>query len=154
MNNEYDIRSIFEEMELELIRSMRRNLAKHQKWEEKESFNWTMWQAEQLKSFDKFKKKNEKIFGERFATVNDEIREFLEKTYKTSGLNQEREILEMLSKGKQFNDNIEKGLDGSFFNLNKKKMEALINATTNDLSKAEHAMLRLTNDQYRKIIYS
>lgn len=153
MNNEYDIRSIFEEMELELIRSMKRNLAKHQKWEEGEGFNWTMWQAEQLKSFDKFKNENEKIFGKRFATVNAEIRKFLEQTYETSGLDQEKEILEILSKGKQFVDKTEKGLEGSFFNLNKKKMEALVNATTSDLTKAEHAMLRLTNDQYRKIIF-
>ena len=153
MNSEYDIRSIFEEMELELIRSMRRNLAKHQKWEEDEGINWTMWQAEQLKSFDKFKKENEKIFGKRFATVNAEIRGFLEHTYETAGLDQEKEILNALANNKKIKEKTKKGLEGSFFNLNKKKMNALINATTNDLSKAEHAMLRLTNDQYRKIIY-
>lgn len=153
MNNEYDIRSIFEEMELELIRSMRRNLTKHQKWEEDEGINWTMWQAEQLKSFDKFKKENEKIFGKRFATVNEEIREFLEHTYVTAGLDQEKEILNALANNKKIKEKTKKGLEGSFFNLNKKKMMALIDSTTSDLSKAEHAMLRLTNDQYRKIIY-
>lgn len=153
MNSEYDIRSIFEEMELELIRSMRRNLQKHQDWESEEGINWTMWQAEQLKSFDKFKKDNEKIFKRRFATVNAEIREFLEHTYETAGLDQEKEILNALANNKKIKEKTKKGLEGSFFNLNKKKMNALINATMNDLSKAEHAMLRLTNDQYRKIIY-
>lgn len=153
MRKEYDIRSIFEEMELELIRSMKRNLARHQKWESEEGINWTMWQAEQLKSFEKFKKQNEKIFKRRFSSVNMEIKEFLETTYETAGLDQEKEILNALLNDKKFKERTQKGLEGSFFQLNKKKMDALINATTSDLSKAEVAMLRMTNDQYRKIIY-
>ena len=32
-------------------------------------------------------------------------------------------------------------------------MNALINATVNDMKKAEHAMLRMVNDQYRKTIF-
>ena len=153
MNNEYDIRNIFEEMELELIRSMRRNLSRHQKWESKEGINWTMWQSEQLKTLERFKKENEKIFTEKFTSVNNEIAKFLEDTYTTSGLDQEKEILEKLSKGEIFTDSVGEGLEGSFFNINEKKMHALINAVNNDMDKAERAMLRMANDQYRKIIY-
>ena len=82
-----------------------------------------------------------------------EIEEFLKNTYETSGLDQEKEILNAIKGNKKFKDIYEKGLEGSFFKLNKKKMNALINATTNDFKKAEHAMLRMTNDQYRKIIF-
>ena len=153
MSNEYDIRAVFEEMELELIRSMRRNLSRHQKWESKEGINWTMWQSEQLKTLERFKKENKDIFTKKFTNVNNEIARLLEDTYKTSGFKQEREILEKLSKGEIFTDSVGEGLEGSFFNINEKKMHALINAVNNDMDKAERAMLRMANDQYRKIIY-
>lgn len=91
--NDYDIRSIFEEMELELIASMRRNLARHQKWENDEGINWSMWQAEQLKTLENFKKENKKIFTKKFSFVNAEIANFLTDTYKVSGFDQERAIL-------------------------------------------------------------
>ena len=153
MSNEYDIRAVFEEMELELIRSMRRNLSRHKKWESKEGINWTMWQSEQLKTLERFKKENKDIFTKKFTNVNNEIARLLEDTYKTSGFKQEREILEKLSKGEIFTDSVGEGLEGSFFNINEKKMHALINAVNNDMDKAERAMLRMANDQYRKIIY-
>ena len=150
---DYDIRSIFEKMELELIRSMKRNLSKHMQWEKDEEMNWTMWQAEQLKTLEQFRKENEKIFGKKFSLVNKEIEEFLKETYEITGLEQEREILEALAKGKLPKNKLTKGLEGAFFQLNEDKMNALIKATTDDFKKAEHAMLRMTNDQYRKIIY-
>lgn len=150
---DYDIRSIFEQMELELIASMKRNLSRHQKWENDEGMNWTMWQAEQLKTLEEFKKNNRKIFTKKFTSVNNEIAKFLESNYKTSGFAQERAILNELAKGNTFNLAVSKGLEGAFFSFNEDKMNALIKATTKDMSKAEHAMLRMVNDQYRKIIY-
>ena len=150
---DYDVRSAFEQMELELIDSMRRNLARHQKWETKEGMNWTMWQAEQLKTLEQFKKENQKMFKSRFSTVNSEIARFLEDNYKTAGLNQEKAILKELAKGNVVDEALDKGLEGSFFRLNSKKMNALINATTNDMKTAETAMLRMVNDQYRKTIF-
>lgn len=150
---DYNIRSIFEEMELELIRSMKRNLSRHMQWEKDEEMNWTMWQAEQLKTLEQFKRENEKIFGKKFSIINKEIEEFLKDTYEISGLEQEKEILNAIKDNKKFKDKYTKGLEGSFFQLNEDKMNALINATTKDLPKAEHAMLRMVNDQYRKTIF-
>ena len=147
---DYDIRAVFEEMELELIASMRRNLARHQRWEAKEGINWTMWQAEQLKTLEQFKRENKKIFEKKFDKVNKELKSFLASQYERAGFDQERLILEALTKGQGISEEIQKGLEGAFFSLNKKKMNALINASMNDLEKAEHAMLRKTNDEYRK----
>lgn len=151
--NDYDVREIFEQMELELIASMKRNLSRHQKWEKDEGINWTMWQVEQLKTLEKFKQENKEIFTKRFTSVNNEIAKFLEDNYKIAGFDQEKAILQELSKGNIFNQKYEKGLEGGFFNLNEDKMNALINATTKDMTKAEHAMLRMVNDQYRKTIF-
>lgn len=150
---DYDIKSIFEQLELELIASMKRNLSRHQKWESDEGMNWTMWQAEQLKTLEEFKKNNRQIFTKKFTSVNDEIAKFLEQNYKTSGFAQERAILKELAKGSTFNQTTSKGLEGAFFSFNENKMNALIKATTKDMSKAEYAMLRMVNDQYRKTIF-
>lgn len=151
--NDYDVRSIFEEMELELIASMKRNLSRHQKWEKDEGINWSMWQVEQLKTLESFKKENQKIFTKKFTTVNNEIAKFLKDTYKVSGFSQEREILKVLSKGEKAKSSVQQGLEGGFFTLDEDKMNALIKATTKDMTKAEHAMLRMVNDQYRKTIF-
>ena len=154
MNDEYDVRKAFEEMELELIASMKRNLQRHLDWEEKEKFNWNMWQVEQLKTLENFKKENQRIFNKKFSSINAEVANFLQSSFETSGFEEEKKILQELAKGLFVNANGQKGIDSSFFSLNKNKMNALIRATTSDLEKAEYAMLRMTNDQYRKIIFN
>lgn len=151
--NDYDLREIFEQMELELIASMKRNLARHQKWEKDEGMNWSMWQVEQLKTLEKFKQENKEIFTKRFTSVNNEIAKFIEDNYKTAGFDQEKAILQELAKGNIVNQKYEKGLEGGFFSLNEDKMHALIKATTNNMKTAETAMLRMVNDQYRKTIF-
>ncbi len=179
--NDYDVRSAFEEMELELISSMKRNLSRHQKWETKEGINWTMWQAEQLKTLEQYKKQNKKIFTSRFSAINHQITKLLKDTYLISGFEQERAILKQVGFGKGITEPISikkewfkipiqkrsaynlkdfilkkptsKGIEGGFFSLNEDKMNALIQATTKDMTKAEYAMLRMADDQYRKIIF-
>lgn len=66
---------------------------------------------------------------------------------------QEQRILEAILKGLKAK-RVSKETEGAFFRLNTPKLDALIEATTNDLVKAEHAMLRMANDQYRKIIFN
>lgn len=152
--NEYDVRKAFEEMELELIASMKRNLQRHLDWEKDEGFNWNMWQVEQLKTLENFKKENQKIFNKKFSSINAEIANFLKSSYETSGFETETGILDEIAKGMFVNSSNQKGISSSFFSLNKSKMEALIKATTKDMEKAEHAMLRMVNDQYRKTIFN
>ena len=52
---DYDFERAFARIEDELLRSMIRNMKKHSEWEDAEGFNWSMWQAEQLKALDKYK---------------------------------------------------------------------------------------------------
>jgi hypothetical protein len=151
---DYDVKAAFENMELELIDSMKRNLSKHQKWETDEGINWTMWQVEQLRTLERFKKNNQKIFDKKFTSVNSEIAKFIKKNYERAGFEQEKIILDALGKGKKVTMKSNQGLQGVFFNMNEDKMNALIKATTNDMEKAEYAMLRMTNDQYRKTIFN
>ena len=65
--SDYNIREAFEKIEDELIDSMMRNFSRHRAEETKEGYNWTQWQAEQLKSLEEYRKHNAKKFGKRFA---------------------------------------------------------------------------------------
>ena len=63
--SDYNIREAFEKIEDELINSMMRNFSRHRAEETKEGYNWTQWQAEQLKSLEEYRKHNAKKFGKR-----------------------------------------------------------------------------------------
>lgn len=54
--NEYDIQEELKRIEDELIASMIRNMERHRAEETKEGFEWGMWQAEQLKALEEYKK--------------------------------------------------------------------------------------------------
>ena len=55
MSKDYDIEGAFQRIEEELINSMLRNYKRHRAWEKEEGFNWSMWQAEQLKSLQAYR---------------------------------------------------------------------------------------------------
>ena len=57
---EYDIGGAFKAIEDELIASMIRNMDRHRAEETKEGVEWSMWQAEQLKALEKYKRDNQK----------------------------------------------------------------------------------------------
>ena len=73
--SDYNIREAFEKIEDELIDSMMRNFSRHRAEETKEGYNWTQWQAEQLKSLEEYRKHNAKKFGKRFKTINGKVEE-------------------------------------------------------------------------------
>ena len=55
---------IYRDMELELISSMKRNLSKHLKEEQKVGFKFAQWQSETLKEMKRFQKENKSIIGD------------------------------------------------------------------------------------------
>lgn len=57
---DYDISKAFETIENELIDSMMRNFKHHRAEEEKEGYNWSQWQSEQLKSLEQYRRTNQK----------------------------------------------------------------------------------------------
>ena len=48
MQNDYDIEKIFEQIENDLISSMKRTLWSHKEDEKVKGFNWPQWQALKL----------------------------------------------------------------------------------------------------------
>lgn len=153
INDEYDIGAAFEVIENELIASMIRNFENHKQKELDEKKHWSMWQTEMLKSLEKYKHDNQKKYGKQFKDINKQIEVLIRLARSEGGMNQEKRILEEIKKGFPAK-RISKGGTAEFFKVNDRKLNALINATTSDMQKAETAVLRMANDQYRKIIYN
>lgn len=153
INTEYDIGEAFAAIEDELIASMMRNISRHKAEEEKEGKTWTMWQTEQLKALEKYKKENRSKYQKQFKDLNRKIEELLRMAQEEGQMDQEAEILQAIKDGFAA-EKVDQESAAEFFRLNGRKLEALIEATHSDMRKAETAILRKAEDQYRKIIYN
>ena len=153
LNTEYDIEKAFRAIEDELIASMMRNLEGHRAEEIEEGYNWTQWQVEQLKALEKYKAQNKKKFSSKFSDINDSIDAMIFAARQEGGTEQEQKILRALKKGLKASK-VSQGAEGAFFRLNTRKLNALIKATKSDFNKAEKAMLRMSEDKYRQIIFN
>lgn len=153
INDVYDIGAAFEAIENELMASMIRNMKRHKAEESDEKMQWSMWQTEMLKSLEKYKHDNKKKYGKQFKDINAKISGLIAAANIEGQMEQEKKIMEAIRKGFPAK-RVTKGGMAEFFKLNDRKLEALIKATTDDMEKAETAVLRMANDQYRKIIYN
>lgn len=153
LNTEYDIEKAFRAIEDELIASMIRNLDRHRAEEDELGFNWTQWQVEQLKALEKYKADNKTRFAGRFSDINSSIDAMIFTARQTGGTEQEQKILRALKKGLKASK-VSQGTEGAFFKLNTRKLNALIKATKSDFNRAEKAMLRMSEDKYRQIIFN
>lgn len=149
--NEYDIQEALKRIENELIASMIQNMDRHRAEETKEGFEWGMWQAEQLKALEEYKKRNKEKYKDQFGEINSSIPALISESRKRGYLDQEAQILESIRKGSSRGQG---DIDAPFFQINDRKMNALIDATVSDMDNAETAMLRRANDQYRKTIFN
>lgn len=152
--SDYNIREVFEKIEDELIDSMMRNFSRHRAEETKEGYNWTQWQAEQLKSLEEYHKHNAKKFGKRFKTINSKVEEMIRTAKADGNASQEAEILEAVKDGFKAPKKPSAHSTAEFFKVNDRKLDALIKSTTDDLKRAETAVLRMSNDKYRKAIFN
>lgn len=152
--SDYNIKEAFERIENELIDSMMRNFSRHRAEETKEGYNWTQWQAEQLKSLEEYRKHNAKKFGKRFKTINSKVEEMIRTAKADGNASQEAEILEAVKDGFKAPKKPSAHSTAKFFKVNERKLDALVKSTTDDLKRAETAVLRMSNDKYRKAIFN
>lgn len=152
--SDYNIKEAFERIENELIDSMMRNFSRHRAEETKEGYNWTQWQAEQLKSLEEYRKHNAKKFGKRFKTINSKVEEMIRTAKADGNASQEAEILEAVKDGFKAPKKPSAHSTAEFFKVNDRKLDTLIKSTTDDLKRAETAVLRMSNDKYRKAIFN
>ena len=149
MPNDYDISRAFKRIENDLIDSMMRNLKRHQVEENEYGITWEQWQVLQLQELEQYRQNNIKKFSKEFRDIDRKVDQLFRQTSKDAQAQEEAKILDNI-KNKTFTPEIDKG---GFFRLNEPKLEALITATQGDFVRAEYAMLRKANDDYRKIIF-
>ena len=147
--NDYNIKKLYEDMEIELIASMKRNYKRHLKEEDKTGFKYSQWQAEKLKELKRYQRENKNIISGYTKGLPKKISKHLNNELKEGSIkaiNQYNKVM-----GKNLKPN--KIMNHSFFKTNGRKVNALIKVVNNDLKTANTAVLRMANDQYRQVIH-
>lgn len=128
-----DIAALFDALELDLVKSLHRCLARHQQQEQTEGGkdgvpqHWEAWQAAKLRDIRRFRRENTAILGEYRDRIDAGTYALLE---------------EEAAQG---------GTDG-FFRMDDTRMNALLNEMQQANEQSERAALRYMNDVYRKTI--
>lgn len=138
-----ELAAIFEEIEIKLISSLKRNLEKHRRWEKRLDFDWTAWQALKIKAFERFRRENKAILSEYTDVISAETRKMLEEQF-AEGEELEAEQLEEYGFTETTNDN--------FFEIFDEKIESLIEEVQGKETTAEKAVLRMMDDVYRQTL--
>ena len=134
-----DIARLFEEIELRLIASLKRNLTRHKKEERQEGFSWSMWQAEKLRHLESFRRQNKAVMAEYSSLIDSQTGKLMQ---------------EQFDEGEQLAAQYEEaGVEQpSFFGINEQRMNSLMSDITSIEKRAETAALRMTDDIYRQTV--
>lgn len=156
-----DIARIFEEIELRLIASLKRNLSRHKAEEEKEGFEWSAWQAEKLNNIDNFRKENAQIADKYVDVIDDETRQLMTDQFHEGEQVAEQSVIEVSESGVNVPDVPDVPAqpqppeaptaipDDHFFGVNKPKMDKLMEDVTTLEKTALIAAVRNMDDVYR-----
>lgn len=156
-----DIARIFEEIELRLIASLKRNLSRHKAEEEKEGFEWSAWQAEKLNNIDNFRKENAQIADEYVDVIDDETRQLMTDQFHEGEHTAEQSVIDVSESGVNVPDVPDVPAqpqppeaptaipDDHFFGVNKPKMDKLMEDVTTLEKTALTAAVRNMDDVYR-----
>ena len=153
-----DIARIFEEIELRLIASLKRNLSRHKAEEEKEGFEWSAWQAEKLNNIDNFRKDNVQIADEYVDVIDDGTRQLMTDQFHEGEHTAEQSVIDVSESGVNVPDVPAQPQppeaptaipDDHFFGVNKPKMDKLMEDVTTLEKTALTAAVRNMDDVYR-----
>ena len=138
---------IFEEIEQRLVQSLRRNLSRHKEEEEQEEKQWSAWQAEKLRSLEKFRRENAEIMAEYTEQIDQETRQIMEEEF-SQGVNS----VDVPPAVPVEDAPAEIQPEPQFFGVDTTKVDKLIEDLTTLEKNAETAALRLTDDVYRQTV--
>lgn len=143
MLNFKDIAKIFEEIELRLIASLKRNLMRHKAEEIREDRQWTAWQAIKLQNIQKFRRENRQIMQEYSDKIDADTRQLMTEQFREG--EQEAEAVAGAESAASVPD-------VHFFGVNTPKMERLMQDVVQVEQTAETAALRTMDDVYRRTV--
>lgn len=149
MDFDKEIAQIYCDMELYLIESMQRNLARHLAEEADAGLRYPQWQAEKLKELKRYQRENRQIISSRTRGLSDRVSEHMKAELRQGSKHELKRYKKALGKGYKSAKTMRK----SFFKVNDRKISGMINALQNDLGAANTAVLRMMNDTYRQTIF-
>lgn len=144
-----DIAKIFEEIELSLIKSLKRNLSRHKQEEKEQDFEWASWQAEKLRNLDKFRKENSSIMNEYTDIIDSDTRQLMEEQFREGVNGITVKHSETISETPQ----TVLASEPNFFGVDDRKITKLIDDVVNLEKHAEVAALRTMDDVYRQTVH-
>lgn len=156
----YNIREIYQEMELELIRSMKRNLERHKEEELKQGFKFEQWQSAKLRDLERFRKENEEIIGRYSKPIEELITFTLVDTYRRSQDNVNEFIKEIKN---EYVDNIFVKLSGDLEpilpSVESEEMEDMIEGVLENVriwqeapTPRDEVFFRMNDDKFNALI--
>lgn len=156
----YSVSDIFYQMEMDLVRSLQRNFHKHKMEERKLGFSWEMWQSAKLRNLENFRRTNRNIINRVRPAVSDIVEKVLTSYYRTGEENVTKQIeldngsFSFPQNGNNTGEvNEPPPKETNFFQVNKKKLNALIESTKTDFDDAQYAVLRKMDDVYRQTVF-
>ena len=144
MAGDYDLQSIWEAMEDDLIASYRRNMVRHTSEEAGSGFSWPMWQEIKFQDLKRFEEDiaglMKKYGGRSDRTVTRAMKENF-----TDGISNADRLLDGLK--------VSVSSSAGFFKANERRLAALQTAIGSDMADAKQAVLRMSDDVFRQTIY-
>ena len=149
--NDFDkeIAEIYKDMELEMIKSMKRNLGLHIAEEAKTGIEYPQWQAIKIREMRKYQRQNKSLLKNSRRGMDKDIKDHIRDEMKQGSLHEMKRFKK--AKGAGYKSAV--AMKDSFFKINTKKVDSLINSVHSDFARADQAILRMMNDTYRSTIF-
>ena len=149
--NDFDkeIAEIYKDMELEMIKSMKRNLGLHIAEEAKTGIDYPQWQAIKIREMRKYQRQNKSLLKNSRRGMDKDIKNHIRDEMKQGSLHEMKRFKK--AKGAGYKSAV--AMKDSFFKINTKKVDSLINSVHSDFARADQAILRMMNDTYRSTIF-
>lgn len=125
---------IFEEIEQRLVQSLKRSLGGDKEYDS------TSWQAEKLRSLEKFRKENAELMQEYTEQIDSETRQLMQDQF-DEGVTEASTL-----------PAVQEAPEPAFFGVDTTKVNKLIEDMTYLEKNAETAALRMTDDVYRQTV--
>ena len=142
-----DIARIFEEIEMLLVRSLKRNLSRHKNEEEQEGFNWSAWQAEKLREIDRFRQENAQTVADFADQIDQETRQVMQEQFDEGVNGAEVPPAQTVEDAPA-----QVTPQPQFFGVDDTKVNKLIDDVTHLEKNVETAALRTMDDVYRQVV--
>ena len=139
MANPYDVNVIFADMEQKLVKSFRRNMSKYKNPEE-------MWQALKLKDLQAYRRE----VAQTISGATSQAKSLSKLIIKDDFLAGADKVDAFM---KKFKLKMKVTSSNDFFELNRDKLNALLEAVYGDLDNAAHAAYRMMDDVYRQTVF-